>query len=156
MISIQHIINSDMHNHYDVIALQEPYLDSYGNTRALCHWRVVYPSTHPSSPPNPPSRSVILINSSLNTNSWKQIPFPSPNVTIVQLRGNHGLFSLFNIYLDCEHSNILQALQAFSHQHHRLIRPTDNAHIAWLGDFNRHHPHWDSEADHRLFTPSTL
>ena len=98
----------------------------------------------------------MLINSSLNTNTWKQISFPSPDATIIQIRGDHGLFTLFNIYLDCDHSNILQALQAFSRLHPRLIRPTDNAHIVWLGDFNRHHPHWDNSTDHRLFTPAHL
>ena len=98
MTSIQHIINTDMHLHYDAIALQEPYLDSYGNMRALRHWRVVYPITHPSALPNPPSHSVILVNTALNTNSWKQISFFSPNVTIVQFRGDHSLLTLFNIY----------------------------------------------------------
>src|SRR5882762_5031767 len=95
MTSIQHIINSNMHLHYDIITLQEPYLDSYGNTRASRHWRVVYPTTHPSTPPNPPTHSVLLVNSSLDTNSWKQISFPSPDVMIIQIKGNHGLLSLF-------------------------------------------------------------
>ena len=26
----------------------------------------------------------------------------------------------------------------------------------WLGDFNCHHPYWDSVADFRLFTPTSL
>src|SRR5882762_3244627 len=121
IIATQHIINSDMHLRFNVITLQKPYLDSYSNTRASCHWRVVYPTTHPSSHPNPPSQMVLLINSSLNTNSWKQIPFPSPDITIVQLKGAHGLLSLFNIYVDCDHSNVLQALQSFSCQQSHII-----------------------------------
>ena len=29
-------------------------------------------------------------------------------------------------------------------------------HTIWLGDFNRHHPIWDSPDDHRLFTNVAL
>ena len=30
------------------------------------------------------------------------------------------------------------------------------AHIIWVGDFNRHHPHWDDPNDTRLFTNKAL
>ncbi len=29
---------------------------------------------------------------------------------------------------------------------------TGEAHVVWLGDFNRHHPYWDNPEDMRLFT----
>lgn len=32
----------------------------------------------------------------------------------------------------------------------------DNVHSIWLGDFNRHHPHWDNPNDTRLFTRDAI
>ena len=34
--------------------------------------------------------------------------------------------------------------------------PPDQNHLVWLGDFNRHHLHWDAPADTRLFTQQAL
>ena len=28
---------------YDILAIQEPYIDAYHNTRATSHWTVIYP-----------------------------------------------------------------------------------------------------------------
>ena len=47
------LINSGVYKDYDVLILQEPYIDSYGNTKATSDWRVVYPTsflsrTHPT------------------------------------------------------------------------------------------------------------
>ncbi|KAF9554543.1 hypothetical protein CPC08DRAFT_622352, partial [Agrocybe pediades] len=28
--------------------------------------------------------------------------------------------------------------------------------VIWCGDFNRHHPLWDDDADDRLFTPDAM
>jgi len=33
---------------------------------------------------------------------------------------------------------------------------TSVAHNIWVGDFNRHHPHWDDRNDERLFTSEAL
>jgi len=33
---------------------------------------------------------------------------------------------------------------------------TEEAHIIWLRDFNRHHPYWDSPEDIRLFTTDAM
>src|SRR5258705_13994288 len=115
MVATQHLINSDLHHQYDIIALQEPYLDTYGNTRASRYWRVVYPSSHLS--PNSCTRSTILINSALSTNAWQQIPFDSPDVTIVQLSGSFGHLTLFNIYNDGKHDNTLQKLASLHRLH---------------------------------------
>src|SRR5258705_1249294 len=154
MVATQHLINSDLHRQYDLIALQEPYLDTYGNTRASRYWRVVYPSTHMS--PNNRTRSAILINSALSTNTWQQIPFDSPDVTIIQLTGAFSQLTLFNIYNDGEHDNTLHKPANFHRQNHARLTPTTNSHIIWLGDFNRHHPYWDKLTDHRLFTTASI
>ena len=36
------LINSDLDKHYDIMLLQEPYINSYGNTKATRDWQVVY------------------------------------------------------------------------------------------------------------------
>jgi hypothetical protein len=32
----------------------------------------------------------------------------------------------------------------------------ENCHMAWAGDFNRHHPLWDRDEDEHLFTPPAI
>ena len=40
-----------------------------------------------------------------------------------------------------------------THDNSNNILATDNHHMIWAGDFNRHHPLWDSDEDTHLFTP---
>ncbi|ETW82578.1 hypothetical protein HETIRDRAFT_316812, partial [Heterobasidion irregulare TC 32-1] len=101
-------LNTRAYDEYDVIAFQEPYIDFLGNTRASHDWHVLYPSTHLSS--NEPKRSVLLIRSNLLSCSWRQIEFPSNDVTVVQFMGDFGILTLFNIYNDCNHQRTLNTL----------------------------------------------
>jgi hypothetical protein len=83
-----------------------------------------------------------------------QIDFPSGDVTVVQLTGVRGKLNIFNIYNDCDHDNTIRALSKFRRDQTDLLEKTTqgSAHSIWLGDFNRHHPHWDNHNDTRLFT----
>jgi len=54
------LINSQLHKSYDILMLQEPYIDGYGNTKAMQYWRVVYPMSHLVE--TSPLRAVILVN----------------------------------------------------------------------------------------------
>ena len=65
------LINSGIHKDYDILALQEPYIDAFGNTKATRNWRVLYPTSHLSDPT--PPRVAMLVSSDLNTNEWVQI-----------------------------------------------------------------------------------
>ena len=60
-----------MHLKYDLLVLQEPFVDGYGNTKATRHWRVVYPTSHLSD--LAPSKVVILVSTKLDTNTWLQM-----------------------------------------------------------------------------------
>ena len=60
------LINSEVYKQFDVLILQEPFIDSYGNMRATCDWRVVYPSSFLSR--MHVVRSVILVRSTMDTN----------------------------------------------------------------------------------------
>ncbi|KIM57559.1 hypothetical protein SCLCIDRAFT_55971, partial [Scleroderma citrinum Foug A] len=37
------LLNGPISDEWDILALQEPALNTLGNTRASTHWRVVYP-----------------------------------------------------------------------------------------------------------------
>ena len=57
------LINSGIHKDYDILALQEPYIDVFGNTKATRNWRVLYPTSHLSDPM--PLRAVMLVSSEI-------------------------------------------------------------------------------------------
>jgi hypothetical protein len=141
-------MNDDLHAHFDLLTFQEPYIDTLGNTRASRKWRVVYPTTKFTDKSR--VRSTILVNSLLNTNHWRQIDFPSNDVTIVQFTGNYGRLTVINSYNDQEHQRTLEALRLFLDQERLTIQPTEHDHVIWLGDFNRHHPLWEAEQNSHI------
>ena len=75
-IAQEDLINSDIQRTYDILMLQEPYIDGYGNTKAMRDWRVVYPSSRLSDPV--PPRVVILVSSRIDTNQWAQLYILGP------------------------------------------------------------------------------
>ena len=148
----------------DVVALQEPAINSFGSTIAAREWIAIYPSTHNAKPTK--TRSLILLRSNILTDKWKQIDYPSGDVTIITFSGSWGELTLYNIYNDCDSNDTITELEAFSRS--RAINTSANT-IAnanvntttprptlWLGDFNRHHPHWDDPSDTRLFTRQAI
>ena len=60
------LINMPLHKNWDILALQEPYIDALGNTMANSWWHVVYPSPHLIN--STIDRSVLLINAALDIN----------------------------------------------------------------------------------------
>ena len=149
------LINSDVYRNYDLVLLQEPYIDSYGNTKATKDWWVTYPSHHLTT--DSLVRSVILVNAALDTNIWVQHSIPGSNdLTAIQFRGNMGIIDIYNIYNDCLNDNTMDALDL-----HLRCWPTASAnalnrYTLWCGNFNRHHLLWDEEWNHHLFMAATL
>ncbi|KAG1809792.1 uncharacterized protein HD556DRAFT_1223616, partial [Suillus plorans] len=82
---------------WDVIVIQEPYINFLRNTHTNPHWHVIYPTQH-FTHSQQRTRSITLINAKLDTNSWKQIPFPSSDIVAIQLSGHYGRCTIFNIY----------------------------------------------------------
>ncbi|KAG1789616.1 uncharacterized protein HD556DRAFT_1232777, partial [Suillus plorans] len=95
----------DITNH-DLLIIQEPYINFLRNTRASHRWHVLYPTNHLTHPQER-SRAITFVNTSLDTNTWRQIPFPSSDVVIVQMTGDFGACTIVNIYNDCTHQNTL-------------------------------------------------
>ena len=148
------LLNSSISDEWDILALQEPALNPLGNTRASTHWRVAYPTrkyTHEDKP-----RVVTLVNSRVSTNTWKQIPFPSRDIVVIQLETSGGRCTVFNIYNDNNHDETIEELERFLDANIQELRPAENDHMLWLGDFNRHHLPWDKDHNSHLFTVAAL
>lgn len=144
------LLNTIKGTSYDIVTLQEPCFDWKLNTRALPGWIVVYPLNHLDSPAR--TRSVILVNVKLSSNSWTTILPESPDVTGLELKGTFGTLRIFNIYNDCNHNDSLLALDRFLDGTGE--RPADETDLndIWIGDFNRHDPRWDEMRNEHLFT----
>jgi hypothetical protein len=140
---------------WDILALQEPYTNPLNNTTANRHYHVIYPSTRYTNS-SKCVQAVTLISSLLNINNWTQIDFPSPDIVIVQLKGHYGLCTIINIYNDGKSDQTLQLLTKFLEDNIHTIKPTENDHMIWLGDFNRHHPLWEEEQNLHLLTETYL
>jgi len=140
----------------DIVALQEPSINGFNNSIASKDWISVYPTTHCAHPGK--TRTMTLIRSTLSTDSWEQLDFPSGDVIITSLKGPWGKITIFNIYNDGNHNDTLKQLERFHDSHRDLVEHTEvgEAHVLWVGDFNRHHPHWDDPNDTRLFTNEAL
>jgi exonuclease III len=145
-----------LEDNINIIALQEPAINFLGKTIATKDWIAIYPTTHNANPVK--SRSILLLKASLCTDNWTQIDFPSSDITAVQLTGTWGKISIFNIYNDCDHNNTITSLSKFQNENKNLLENVSqgSAHVIWLGDFNRHHLHWDNNNDTRLFTKNAI
>jgi hypothetical protein len=68
--------------------------------------------------------------------------------------------TLLNIYNNCKHDNTLELLTEYHRNNLKeLLGNTEmqyKHHLIWVGDFNHHHPYWDSPDNNSLFTQDTL
>jgi len=136
---------------YDIVALQEPHIDHLGNTRATPDWNVVYPThkyTHKSR-----SQAVTLIHKRIDTNNWRQLPFPSADVVVTQFNGTFGKITIFNIYDNSKLREVIPLLNTYLDNKIRTIQPNPNNHIMLMGDFNAHHHLWEEAHNAHLCTP---
>lgn len=125
---------------WDIIALQEPHINPYDNTYSNRHYHMVYPSTKYTS-----ESTTTLISTTFSTNSWIQIPFPSPDVVVIQLSSPFSTCTLFNIYNVCNNNGTIIKLDKFLNDNIKRVLPSHDNHMIWLRDFNRHHPLWEDE-----------
>jgi len=100
---------------------------------------------------------VILVSPRIDTASWTDLRINSPDITAIELHTDFGKIQIFNIYNDCEHGRSLDAVKRwYADQTQTMRRNAHAAHMIWAGDFNRHHPLWESDANHHLFTSTAL
>jgi len=91
---------------YDIIAMQEPWIDHLGHTRAGPRWEVQHHLDNPKK-----TRAALLINKKISTNTWIDIPTGSQDVSAVKFTKDQEDLYLFNIYNDCNNSDSLTALE---------------------------------------------
>ena len=140
----------------DIVAIQEPAIVNNNRSIASRDWILVYPMPHQSNPEK--TRSLMLIQAQISTDSWNQLDFLSSDVTVVQLNSTWGKLMIFNIYNKGECNNTIKLLMKYYKDNHQSLEHSQNgdAHQIWLGDFNRHHPYWDDPRDSRFFTDAAM
>ena len=152
------LINSDAHNNFDIILIQEPMINALGKVSTSPKWRVVYPSSHLSLQEG--IRAVMQVNANLSTNTWHQVDIDDSNdIVAIQIEGSFGTALIINIYNDQKHSRTLIradiAITDIQSKIDVLPQPHDH-YLVWARDFNRHHPCWDEERNCQLFTARAL
>jgi len=140
----------------DIIALQEPAISDFATTISTRDWRVIYPSTHAKDPSK--TRSVILIYANILTNNWSQMDIDLGDIMTLRLSREWGTLTIYNIYNNCKHDETIKLLKNLQGNSENDVTTwtSNNTHMIWLGDFNRHHPYWDNTSDNRLFTKVAL
>lgn len=148
-LTAQHTIsNTALHEDFDILLIQEPYLCHAQLTRTNRNWTPLYPYSQADN--LYATRSLILVNSRISTDAYDQIPIPGTgDVTAMRLTSSAGDIFIFNIYNDCNHSQALDSVRRAALDLRLKYR---NPLMIWAGDFNRHHEWWDKPADHHLFT----
>lgn len=124
---------------YDIALIQEPYTDFRGESRTNSRFTSVYPTPH-VGPRKRETRSLVLVNTRIPSSSWSPIPFDSPDITAIELRGEFGIIRVINIYNDCEHNDALTVLVRYLRDPANAAPPGQRILYIWGGDFNRHHP----------------
>ncbi|KAH7907753.1 hypothetical protein BJ138DRAFT_972966, partial [Hygrophoropsis aurantiaca] len=81
---------------YDILAIQEPYINPINLTTSNSKWDVVYPSTHYSKPAD--THSVILVSKALSKNKWRAITVDSADITALELDSEGRKIRIYNLY----------------------------------------------------------
>ena len=145
----QHVINSANPNDWDLILIQEPYLDHLSNSRANHHWVVVYPPTH-AIEGSARTRSIILVNKNIPSDTYDILPIYSADVTGLRLRTQAGEFTLLNIYNSCTDNHSIEKMAEYLRSPARARQGRLSEYMFWLGDFNRHHTLWEEDQNQNL------
>ena len=152
---MQHYILNTDPSLFNLILIQEPWLDSFGNARGNHHWCIVYPPTRYTDGYKT-IRAIILVNTNLSTDAYSALQIHHSGIAAICLKGDFGHCSVFNIYNDCNDNLAIEALRTYLRENLATALPLPTDHMLWLGDFNRHHPLWEDNKNHRLYNPPHL
>ena len=150
------LINRINPDKYDLVMIQEPYFDYKKDSRVSSKWIAIYPLKHIDNPSH--TRSMILVNAKISSNSWVALAIDCPDITGIQITGQWGTVRIFNIYNDQAHSHNLTTLNRYlltSEAEQRNTNAPTPSNI-WLSDFNWHSPMWDEACNSQLFTRPAL
>ena len=139
---------------FNLILIQEPWLDSFSNARGNHHWHIVYPPRYTDG--HKTIRAIILINTNLSTDAYSTLQIHYSNITTIHLKGDFSHCSIFNIYNNCNNNLTIETLHTYLRENLATALPLPTDHMLWLGDFNRHHPLWEDNKNCRLYNPPHL
>src|SRR5882724_7904744 len=119
---------------------------------------MLYPKVHYTDPAR--TRSLMLVNKRIVTDTWSQIDLGSSDITVVQLQTEIGKVLIINMFNEGSQQLAIkwaitvmrQRTWAGHNGHNRL----HIGHTIWLGDFNLHHPMWDEGRNTHLFMRGNL
>ena len=138
-LTAQHDLLSRAHSKdWDIIALQEPYIDHLNLTRAGQSWNVIYPSNKGLNG-QAHIRSIILVNTNIHSEQISQIGIQSSDITAIQFNTNTRPVIIINVYNDNTHSRAIDTISRAWETHKNTWLANPNTEIVVLGDFNRHH-----------------
>ncbi|KAJ6467339.1 hypothetical protein C8R45DRAFT_838515 [Mycena sanguinolenta] len=96
---------------YDIVLIQEPYVDFQNRSHTNLQFTAVYPTLHAARPGL--LRSLILVNTNIPSHSWTQIPLNSSDLTGIELTGEFRTIRLINVYNDCDQNQALEVLSQY-------------------------------------------
>ena len=149
-----HLLNTSRPNDWDILLIQEPWM-SFNGSRATPHWRILYPKLY-FEDKTKPLRSLILINSRIPTDQYEQIQFRSADVSGIYLKTNDRKLIIINVYNECSGNDSINAVREFLLTEFPDEHIPDDTHVILCGDFNRHHPWWESDENAHLTSSEAM
>jgi ribonuclease HI len=143
-----HLINSIRPTEWDILLIQEPWI-GFNGTRSSSHWRVIYPETH-FIDNTKTTRSLILVNTNIPTNSYQQIHFKSADVSGLTIKLDDRSFVIINIYNDCNSNDAIEAVSEVLSNKFPDDHIPNSTHVILGGDFNHHHSWWEDDQNRHL------
>ena len=137
-------------NKWDIIALQEPYLNHLQLTQANQHWMVMYPSNK-NLQGQACTHSIILINKKIDSPQIQQINIPSSDITAIKISTRNRSLIVINLYNNINlNLNIAAIADMWNTHGNGWTSGNDPTEVILLGDFNHHHSMWEPSKNDNL------
>lgn len=141
------LINTLSPDEWDIIAIQEPALNSIENIRATQNWQVFYPCTKVTDN-HSKLRAVTLVN--VKISYCEQVRVASSDIVSILIGQEPNRMYIYNIYNDSTNNDTLEQLAKHLEGQRPIERQTQSI---WLGNFNRHHHMWEGHANRHIRSP---
>ena len=150
----QHILSADP-SLYDLILVQEPWINHLGKSRGSNYWQVLYSSNYYQDG-RANARLIILVYTNLNTNAYTQLEIMHSDIMALCLSRDFRHCSIFNIYNDCTNNNTLTALCSYLTDHIQIACSSPHNYMFWMGNFNCHYLMWEEVCNRHLYSSDTM
>ena len=107
-----YVLNTANLKDWDIIALQDPWFNSFGNTWGTQYWRVICP-TNFYVEGRVHIRSILLVNTNISTDCYSILPIMHSDIMAARFRGDNVFLSMFNVYNEITNNDMLTCLDSF-------------------------------------------